>query len=295
MNKTTNLLLKLGATTTDLRGRASGTRNTANESRRARMAPIIALLLATAAQCRADVEAITKPSQDVTLSFVHPGLVAEVSVKEGDRVKKDDVVVKQDDRSERALLDQAKAQAEDNTRVEAQKATLDQKEVDYKKYEWAQKNGSATSFEVDHAKLDVTIADLSLKLAVVEHAQDQRKYEEAKIHVDQALIRSPISGMVEQTLVKAGESVEQQTKVIRIVSIDPLWIEVPVPLETARTLKEGNEAKVKFDDGKELQTGKITHIGSVADAASDTLLVRLEVSNSNARPAGERVRVDFGK
>jgi RND family efflux transporter MFP subunit len=253
-----------------------------------------ALVMAAAALCRADVEAITKPSQDVTLSFVHPGLVAQVSVKEGDQVKKDDVVVKQDDRSELALLDQAKAQAEDNTRVEAQKATLDQKKVDAAKFEAAFKNGSATSFEVDHAKLDVTIADLSLKLAVVEHAQDQRKYEEAKIHVDEALIRTPISGLVEQTLVKAGESVEQQTKVIRIVNIDPLWVEVAVPLEVSRTLKEGMEAQVKFNDGKDLQKGKITHVAAVADAASDTRMVRVEVPNGANRPAGERVRVDFG-
>ena len=90
-----------------------------------------------------------------------------------------------------------------------------------------------------------------------------------------------------------GESVEQQTKVIRVVSIDPLWIEVPVPLETARTLKLGNTARVKFADLKDAQQGKITHIAAVADAASDTLQVRLEVPNSALRPAGERVRVDF--
>jgi RND family efflux transporter MFP subunit len=242
----------------------------------------------------ADIEAITKPSQDVTLSFVHPGLVAEVAVKEGDKVEKDQMVVKQDDRAEVAVRDQAKAQAEDDTRVAAQKATLDQKKVDEDKFKWALQNHAATTFEVDHAHLDTVIADLSLKLAAFEHQQDQRKYEESKIHVDQAMIRSPISGIVEQTLVKAGESVEQQTKVIRIVSIDPLWIEVPAPLEVARTLKLGSEASVKFDDIKDPQKGKITHIAAVADAASNTLLIRLEVPNGNNRPAGERVRVDFG-
>ena len=66
-----------------------------------------------------------------------------------------------------------------------------------------------------------------------------------------------------------------------------------MPLETARTLKEGNEAKVKFDDGKELQTERSRNIGSVADAASDTLLVPLEVPNSKAAPPGANVRVDF--
>jgi multidrug efflux system membrane fusion protein len=243
----------------------------------------------------ADIEAITKPSQDVTLSFVHPGLVAEVAVKEGDTVEKDQMVVKQDDREEVAVRDQAKAQAEDDTRVAAQKATLDQKKVDEEKFKWALKNSAATTFEVDHAHLDVVIADLSLKLADFEHQQDQRKYDESKIHVDQAMIRSPIAGLVEQTLVKAGESVEQQTKVIRIVSIDPLWIEVPAPLEVVRTLKPGSEANVKFDDMKDAVKGKITFIAAVADAASNTRLVRVEVPNTgNTRPAGERVQVDFG-
>jgi hypothetical protein len=39
--------------------------------------------------------------------------------------------------------------------------------------------------------------------------------------------------------------------------------------------------------------GKILHISSVADAASDTLQCRVEVPNPDKRPAGERVLVQF--
>ena len=91
MNKSKSVWEKSGVPAR--RDRASSPRNTATNY--VAVAPIVALLLATAALCRADVEAITKPSQDVTLSFVHPGLVAQVMVKEGDHVNKDDVVVKE--------------------------------------------------------------------------------------------------------------------------------------------------------------------------------------------------------
>jgi len=255
---------------------------------------ICGVVLSVALPGRADIEAITKPSKDVTLSFVHPGLVAEVRVKEGDKVAKDQVLVTQDAREEAALADQAKAQAEDDTRVAAQKATLDQKKVDLEKFKWAAKQGAATSFEVDHAALDVIIADLSLKLANFEHEQDQRKYTQSKVRVDQAIMVAPIAGVVELAPVKAGESVEAQTKVMRVVCIDPLWLDVAVPLELARTLKLEGAGVVKFDDVKEALAGKITHIASVADAASNTLLVRLEVPNGSNRPAGERVHVSFG-
>ena len=42
-------------------------------------------------------EAVTKPSKDVTLSFLGPGRIAKVLVKAGDVVSADDPLVKQDD------------------------------------------------------------------------------------------------------------------------------------------------------------------------------------------------------
>ena len=58
----------------------------------------------------------------------------------------------------------------------------------------------------------------------------------------------------------------------------------------------GQVVSVEFSgaDGKsEPIDGKITVIASVADAASDTLNVRVEVPNVSLRPAGEHVKVRF--
>ena len=253
-------------------------------------ATLFVLAMATFASAEG-IPAITKPSQDVTLSFSRPGLVIDVPVKEGEVVKKGQLIARQDDREELAALESDKYKALDTTKISAQQAILDQKKVDFDKIK---ATGVSTRFEVDNAKLEVTIAEANLKMAVFEHEQDGRKYEQSKAAVDRLRLNSPVDGVVETLMVKSGEGVDQQTKVMRIVNIDPLWVEAPVKLVQAKQLKLEQAAAVTFSD-QTTRTGRIIHIASVADAASDTLLVRVEVKNPVKTPAGERVTVEFSK
>ena len=268
--------------------------------------PFVMLLSCPALRAQERIEAITRPSGDVTLSFVRPGRVAKVLVKEGDGVKASQELILLDDEAEAAQLEQLKAQAEDETRAKAAQAQLAQRKVDLKKLEWAQKQGAATELEVEHAKLDVTISELSLRLAQFERKQDRRKYEEAMIHLDRMRLRSPIDGKVERpvdamgkprAVVAPGESVNALERIVRIVKIDPLWIDVPVPVGPARRLRTGTgNVVVEFQNDVSAPlraSGKITHIAAVADAKSDTLTVRVEVPNPGGRPAGEHVYVSF--
>jgi len=264
------------------------------------MRVLICALLAAAAPLAAQdkIEAVTKPSQDMVLSFVRPGQVAEVLVKEGDAVKAGQVLMRQDDKAELANMAQLKAQAEDDLRIRAAEAQLEQKRVDLKKTEGAHKQGAATELEVDHAKLDVTIGELSLELTQFEQKQAKLKYEEMRLQIDRMHLVSPIDGVVERLLVEPGESVEAAAKIAQIVQIDPLWIDVAAPLAIARTLKKGqSNAVVEFDGADAARrssvNGKIIHIAAVADSASGTLTVRVECPNAARRPAGEHVYVSF--
>jgi RND family efflux transporter MFP subunit len=253
--------------------------------------PVLLLSLsAFAADSTTPIEAVTKPSQDVVLSFTHPGRVAELLVKEGDTVKAGQIVAKQDDTEEQAALDVAQAQADDNTRYEAQEKVQAQKQ---KAYENKKSSRAASQSEIDEALLDVEVAKANVRLSNFEHVQDGRKALQARATLEKTRLKTPIAGIVEQTMVKAGESVDTQSmKVMRIVNIDPLWIEVPVPFSLARTLKNDSSASIVFSN-KEKREGKVIHVATVADSASDTLLVRVEVKNDAKTPAGERVSVSF--
>ena len=196
--------------------------------------PLISTVSPAAESSLSDgIAAISAPSKDVTVSFLRPGRISQVYVKAGQKVKAGQPIVQQDDAAQQIQLSILKADSQDQSQILADQAKLDQKKIDLKKIEWAAKRGSATDLEVEHAKLDVTISQLSLKVAQFEHEQSKRRYEEAKITVDRMRMKSPITGYVEQLFIEAGESVNGPDEVIRIVKIDPLWVDVPVPLTKA--------------------------------------------------------------
>jgi len=238
------------------------------------------------------IEWQTRPSADIMLMFVQPGRVAEVLVKDGDRVKPGDVLVRLDDEAERVKLKQLKAVADDVLHIKAAEAQLDQQRADLKKLEWAGKEGAATDWEIEHQRLEVKIGEWSLQKARFNRERAHEDYEQARVQVGRMAMKSPVSGRVEFVYVEAGESVEALGDVVRLVKIDPLWTDVPIPLAHARRLKVGDTLQVVFPESAGVGVpGRIIHIAALADAAAETLTIRLEVPNPKGRPAGERVRV----
>jgi RND family efflux transporter MFP subunit len=255
----------------------------------------VALLLGIAASASgADIEAITAPSKARTLEFNRPGRIAKVLVKDGETVAAGQVLVQLDDTVEQAQLQQLKALADDETRIQAAQAQLDQKTVDLKKIQRAFDSKAVTELELDHAKLDVTIAELSLKLARFEQDQAKLKHKEMGLHVERMRLKSPIAGKVGEVLKNVGESVDSRMPVVQVVQIDPLWVDVHVPQERTTGLKQGQSALVRFRGKAATEArGRIIYVASQVDAASDTLKVRVEVANPTGRPAGQRVDVRF--
>jgi Cu(I)/Ag(I) efflux system membrane fusion protein len=140
----------------------------------------------------------------------------------------------------------------------------------------------------------VKIAELSLKAAQFEHEQAKRRYEEVRTSVQKMTLKSPIDGHIEKIHVEAGESVNALAEVIRIVRIDPLWIDVPMPMAEASAVRAGDSAQAFFTSpATAAVTGTVIFVAAVADAASGTRNVRVEVPNKTGRPAGEQVKMTF--
>ena len=262
----------------------------------------------------------TDPSADITMGFVHPGQVGIVNVKDGDHVTKGQLLASLDDRVEQARLAQARLQAEDPTQVQAAQAQSDQKFANCKNMQKAYDKGAATDMELDNAKLDVTIGQLSVQLANFKQQLARMAYKEAELDIERMKLHSPIDGVVEIVGIEPGESAEALKPVMRVVSIDPLWIDAPVPPRLAAKLKLDQTVRVRGDkdnddpvpgrlaanlkldqavrvrgdkDNDDLGEGRIINISSVADSASDTLRVRVSLPNPRNLPAGQHVRLTF--
>jgi RND family efflux transporter MFP subunit len=253
---------------------------------------VTSALLSAASPALADkgIEAITKPSQDVILSFDRAGRIVEMPVKEGDTVKAGQLVARQDDSEEQAALSYAKITAEDMTTIKAEEAVLEQKRVDYANLD---KSHAGSTYEKDQARLEVTVEEAKVTLQKFQQTQNQYKYEQSKAATDKTKLFSPIDGVVQETKLQVGESVDvQNMKVVRVVKLNPLWIDVAVPFAQAEQLKIQDPAQVTLSN-KETRSAHVILVAAVADSASDTLLVRVEVANPEQRKAGERVDVTF--
>lgn len=253
------------------------------------------------------VETITKPSGDVWLAMVEPGLIVKVLVKEGAPVRVGDVLIQLDDEVRLAELESAKAEADSDTRIEAAVATLDQKKVSLERVKEAYSESVATATELDLAKLDVEIATKQLELERFVQEQSKRKVNELELRIKRTKMHSPINGTVELVAFKEGEAVDALTRVIRVVNVDPLWIDAPMPMAQAASLQkaltDGDDATVTVcfadadgrPDATSVCTGKVIHVAQVADFGTGSRVVRVEVPNPGDRPAGEHVWVWMGR
>ncbi len=254
----------------------------------------------TASTSDSGIKTNTKPSGDVKLSFVRAGTVAKVLVKEGQQVKAGDLLMQQDDLVEQVALHQQKAKAKSDHEVRAAEADLEQKKVDLRKYEDSvnRNAGVVTQMELEHARLDVKIGELKVELSRFEREQNAMEVQKIQRQIDRMQIRSPIEGRVEELFLKQGESAEDGAKAVRVVNINPLYVDVFVPRERiatlARDLADGKEVSwtVKFQGDQSAAEGKVKNVSAAGDPASQTLLVRLEVPNPTLRAAGERVIVE---
>lgn len=245
---------------------------------------------ADAPAASAGVVAISKPSQDITLAFSRPGLVSKLLVEKGQTVKAGDLVAEQDNTEEAAAYEVAKGEADDTTRVGAQETIAAQKKVALQR---KVDSGVANATEIDEATLDWRVGEANVKLSKFEQAQAGLKAKQAQAALDKTQLHTPISGIVEDTMIHPGEAADSQNmKVMHVVNINPLWIDVPVPFKNVSALRKDAAATVKFSDDT-TRAGKIINIHSVADPGSETLYVTVEVPNPELRPAGEHVEVTF--
>lgn len=269
---------------------------------------LLTLLLVLPAQvlfAQQALEGIARPSVDEVLSFTRPGKIQKVHVRQGQPVEPGMLLVSLDDQAERIQLEFLKAKAGDTTSIEASKAKYDQARLDYQKMLEADAKNVATPIEVEHAKLNMHIAELTLKLSKFEQQQNIRKMEEFEATLERMRIRSEVSGRAERIFLQKGESADALQKVIRIVNTDPLWVEVLVPIPRARRLRavplEGNVepasdqvADVRVGDPKAKPLrGTIIHKASVAEPGTNGLILRLEVENPEKLPAGQRAWITF--
>lgn len=214
-----------------------------------------------------DLECLLEPHMTVKIGTPVPGALAEVLVKRGEVVKKGQVVAALDTRAQVAAVELARA------RVEYTKRRMERNEELYL-------NELVSVQQKDEMETDGELARLELL--------------ERQTQVEIRQIRSPVNGVVVDRIKGPGEYV-QETEILELAQIDPLNVEVVVPVRYFGQIKPGMKAMVEPEAPLEdTYEAEVKIVDRVIDAASGTFGVRLEIPNRElAIPAGLRCNARF--
>lgn len=238
---------------------------------------------------------IIKPHITVQLGSAINGLISEIVVDRGDAVKKGQIVARLESSVEQATLalDRTHAANDSAIKVEEADKELSEREAERKKFLVAQKIANLNSLDeletkVREGELKVQQAQTDQRLAALTAERSERALELKQI-------RSPIDGVVMERKLSAGEYIYEQTSIMTIAQIDPLNVELVLPLERYGSIKVGSIGTVHpVAPVNGAYQATVQVVDPVIDAASDTFGVRLILPNpDHTIPAGIRCTVDW--
>jgi membrane fusion protein, multidrug efflux system len=216
-----------------------------------------------------EIQGVLLPFKEVTVSSAVQGILAEVNVKEGDAVAADALLASLIDRVEVA-------------EVERFAKVLEQKEFAAQGTQNLFRDKVVSEGEAIEKRIDRDIAQLQHRVA--------------KEQLERRKIRSPINGLVVEKKKEAGEAVDVNEPVFRLVDISRVYLQVFIEATEALKLKHGQSVSVRFPEyTADPQTGVIDFIDPRIDGASGLVRVKVLIDNADRKLiAGMRGSVALG-
>ena len=266
--------------------------------------PIFLLLVATAVPQSAsaeeqkadgEFECLIQPKMVLKLGTPVPGLISEVLVDRGAIVKEGDVIARLESGVEEAAAALAKARAQNDATVRSNRTKVEFQRRKEERAKQLRRNDNISVASADEAETAARVAESELDEAELNLQLAQLELARANEVVRQRTIRSPINGVVVERSLGPGEYAFDQSHLLTVSQIDPLNVEVWVPLSQFGRIHRGTLAEVYPEDpvgGR--YPAIVTVVDQVFGAASGTIGIRLELSNPDyAIPAGLKCQVRF--
>jgi membrane fusion protein (multidrug efflux system) len=175
---------------------------------------------ATSLRDAISVNGSTVPNEEVAISAEVPGKVERIQFKEGQFVKKGQVLVQLDDEELQAERQRLVVQRSLNEKIAERLKALYEKE-----------GVSLQDYEVAAAEVEKTEADIALLDAQLEKRS----------------IRAPFSGQLGLRMVSEGSYLSPGTPIVQLVSTNPIKLEFDVPEKYSQAVEIGSRVDFRMD------------------------------------------------
>lgn len=241
-----------------------------------------------------DIACVIKPYMEVSVGPPVEGIIQAVKVDRGEWITKGQILVTLEASVEEATVAWAKAKADAEATIKSTQAKIG---LSVRKLERAMdlyKTNSIAQHELDEAQTEKIVAEMAYLEAVENKRIAELEWQRATASLNLHRIYSPLTGVVVERLLSPGE-LTRQTPILKLAQLDPLRVEVFAPLGLLGKIRPTMKAVVRPEgNGQTGYPARVTVVSPVADSASATFGVGLEMPNpNNALPAGLGCTVDF--
>lgn len=246
------------------------------------------------AQAVPPLDCLVEPYVVVSVGSPVDGILEAVRVDRGDIVAKGDLIATLESALERTSVDLARYRVEVESNMKSSEARFEFGARRFQRTEELFRKDLVPLREMDEAETQKVLAEIGVLEAKETKRLAELELKRAEAALAIRTIRSPVDGVVVERTLSAGEFTKQGA-IVKIAQIDPLRVDVIVPVAALGRITPGMRATVVLDPPlRETLSARVKVVDRVVDAASGTFGVRLEVPNGNYRiPAGIKCKVRF--
>ncbi|MEE9355543.1 MAG: efflux RND transporter periplasmic adaptor subunit [Methylococcaceae bacterium] len=241
-----------------------------------------------------ETDCLIEPYMIVNLGVQEQGVIKQLLVERGDFVTAGQVVATLEAGAEQASFQFAAAAAAVEAEIQARQVNLNFNQLQHQRQKELFVKKVISRNEMDQVMTEASLAKWELFKAKEDKRLASLELNRAKALLARRKLQSPISGAVMERFAAPGESVKDDP-VMKIAQLDPLKVEVIMPVAQYGTVLKGMKATVKPESpiGGEYEA-KVTIVDPVIDAASGTFGVRLELPNPKHQlPGGLKCSIKF--
>ncbi len=212
-----------------------------------------------------DVSGTVRAQHSAWVKAKQSGEIIRLTVREGDAVKADQVLVEQDTAEAELRIQQADQQ------VASARAQLEiaRRSLSNNKSLVAQGFISPTALETSASTEMSALAQVTAAQAALDLARKARA---------DLTLRAPIAGMVAQRTAQPGERVGIDTRLLEIIDLSSLEVEAPMSPQDVAELRVGRQVAFRVDGLSQPVTARVARISPAAQPGSRAISVFLSLS-----------------
>lgn len=204
------------------------------------------------------------------------GVVTEVLKKEGDKVRRGELMAVLNSRE---LADAKSAYLAATSRAAFSRVTLEREETLWKKKISAERDYLEAQRAFDEAELTQKLAAQTLVVLGVPEATLPALATAPVESMARHEMRSPLDGTVTERNVTVGEAVTADEKLFVVTDLSSVWVDIAVYASDLAAVHQGQEATVRSTDLGSEVSGRVSFFGPLVGQETRAATARIVVPN----------------